>query len=251
MIKAKDAIRIARSLIGTPYSEMDCINLIKAVIRKAPGGDPKYTTAGTNSLWDSHDMSGRYRDLTWRSYGTENPKAGMLAFKSEGEDVHHVGLVTEEGTVIHSSSAQGGRGVVETALDYTWDKIAIHRMIGTAEGTAGTEESGDDMEGYKAIVNLANPKSYLNVRNAPGTGSERIGKIYDGQVVTVQAEAQGDWVFITYDGGSGYVDGLYLTRVEHEEENVIRVMGKTVIIDSEGNEFVPAGVWHVELRAED
>ena len=33
MIKADDAIRVARSLIGTPYSELDCINLIKRVIR--------------------------------------------------------------------------------------------------------------------------------------------------------------------------------------------------------------------------
>ena len=45
MIKAQDAIRAARSLIGTPYSELDCINLIKRVIRTAPGGVPWYTTA--------------------------------------------------------------------------------------------------------------------------------------------------------------------------------------------------------------
>lgn len=33
MIKTKDAISIARSLIGTPYSELDCINLIKKVTK--------------------------------------------------------------------------------------------------------------------------------------------------------------------------------------------------------------------------
>ena len=38
MVKAADAIRTARALIGTPYSELDCINLIKRVIRTAPGG---------------------------------------------------------------------------------------------------------------------------------------------------------------------------------------------------------------------
>ena len=46
MIKTQDAIRTARALIGTPYSELDCINLIKRVIRTAPGGVPWYTTAG-------------------------------------------------------------------------------------------------------------------------------------------------------------------------------------------------------------
>lgn len=33
MIKAQDAIRAARSLIGTPYSELDCIGLIVRAIR--------------------------------------------------------------------------------------------------------------------------------------------------------------------------------------------------------------------------
>ena len=66
MIKAQDAIRAARSLIGTPYSELDCINLIKRVIRTAPGGVPWYTTAGTNALWASYIASDKYRDIIWR-----------------------------------------------------------------------------------------------------------------------------------------------------------------------------------------
>ena len=57
MIKAKDAIEKARSLIGTPYKELDCINLIKKVIRTSPGGVSNYTTAGTNTLWKSYDAS--------------------------------------------------------------------------------------------------------------------------------------------------------------------------------------------------
>ena len=135
MIKADDAIRVARSLIGTPYSELDCINLIKRVIHTAPGGVTSYTTAGTNSLWKSYDMSAKYRDLTWRQEGIQGAQAGMLAFKRSGEDVHHVGLVTGDGTVIHSSSARGQ--VVETELDCSWALLGIHRYI-EAAGAAGT-----------------------------------------------------------------------------------------------------------------
>ena len=40
MIRTEDAIATARALLGTPYAELDCINLIKAVIRRAPGGVP-------------------------------------------------------------------------------------------------------------------------------------------------------------------------------------------------------------------
>ena len=37
MIQAEAAIRAARGLIGTAYSELDCINLIKKVIRTCAG----------------------------------------------------------------------------------------------------------------------------------------------------------------------------------------------------------------------
>ena len=131
MIRPEEAIRVARSLIGTPYRELDCINLVKKVIRTAQGGVKNYTTAGTNSLWKSLTMSKKYRDLTWRQTGIDGACAGMLAFKREGGDVHHVGLVTGEGTVIHSSSVYGE--VVETALDGTWHLLGVHRYIGIAE----------------------------------------------------------------------------------------------------------------------
>ena len=57
MIKASDAIAAARALIGTPYSELDCINLIKKIIRTAPGGVKGYQTAGTASLWASGGLA--------------------------------------------------------------------------------------------------------------------------------------------------------------------------------------------------
>ena len=115
MIKTSEAIRAARALIGTPYSELDCINLIKKVIRTAPGGDKNYTTAGTNDLWNSDSKSAKYRDLTWKQEGISGAKAGMLAFMGVGTgDVNHTGLVTERGTVLHSSKSRGC--VVETEL---------------------------------------------------------------------------------------------------------------------------------------
>ena len=115
MIQAEEAIRAARGLIGTSYETLDCINLIKKVIRTAPGGDKRYTTAGTNALWDSDSKRGKYRDLTWKKAGISGAKPGMLAFMGVGTgDVSHTGLVTERGTVIHSSKSRGG--VVETAL---------------------------------------------------------------------------------------------------------------------------------------
>ena len=138
MIKASNAIRTARLMLNTPYSDVDCIRLIVLTIRRTPGGDPDYRCEGTNWLWQSIDNSSKYRHLTWRQEGIEGAQAGMLAFKRDGSDVHHVGLVTEKGTVIHSSSVQGR--VVETPLDSSWHLLAKHRMIETAEAAEPEEE---------------------------------------------------------------------------------------------------------------
>ena len=128
MIQAEAAIRAAQGLIGTAYSELDCINLIKKVIRTCAGGDKRYTTAGTNELWNSFDSVPKYRHLIWRQSGISGAKPGMLAFMGVGTgDVSHTGLVTEQGTVIHSSKSRGG--VVEPR----WRK----RTAGTGWGRIG------------------------------------------------------------------------------------------------------------------
>lgn len=252
-IKAKDAIAEARKLLGTPYSELDCINLIKAVIRRAPGGDPKYTTAGTNTLWDSYWKSGKYKDLTERATGILGAKAGMLAFKAQGEDYHHVGLVTDAGTVIHSSSTQGGRGVVETPLTSAegWTHLAVHRLIEVQEEAEKPQEEA--MESYRAKVKLSNPDSTLNVRNAPSAGGDVINRLTHGQSVEVLTAHENGWLFVRFgdSGKSGYVSGEYIERDDTPQENVIRIVGTPVIIDGEGNEFFPIGGWRVEIRTED
>lgn len=244
MIKWRDALREARLLIGTPYAQLDCINLIKKVIRTAPGGVPGYTTAGTNALWDSFDASPKYRDLTWRQEGIAGAKAGMIAFKHSGEDYHHAGIVTDVGTVIHSSSTQGGRGVVETPLTTGegWNALAIHRYIDIAE----EEESPM----YKAEVNLISHKSSLNLRNGPSTTDRVIGSIPHGGVVDVLAEAD-SWLYVRYNGMSGYAAAEYLVRVGEdipEEEETPEVPASEVtIIDEAGNEWKPVGSFRVLL----
>ena len=255
MVKTMDAIRTARSLLGTPYSEIDCIGLIVRVIRTSPGGVGAYRTAGTNTLWRSAEASAKYRDLTWRQEGISGAQAGMLAFKRRGTDVHHVGLVTGDGTVIHSSSAAGK--VVETKLDDTWQLLAVHRYIEAQElpqpaapvspsgGSLEEETEETRMEAYKMKV----VASSLNVRNEPGIGGDRIGRLSEGAVVTVQAEMENGWKYITYgDGALGYVDGSYLAEYV---EPAVPEAPKITIIDSANNHFSPVGDFRVLVGSVD
>ena len=255
MVKTQDAISAARSLIGTPYSELDCIGLIVRVIRTAPGGVGAYRTAGTNTLWKSVEASAKYRDLTWRQEGVAGAQAGMLAFKRRGTDVHHVGLVTGDGTVIHSSSAAGK--VVETKLDASWQLLAVHRYIEVQElphpsapaapsgGSLGDETEDTKMEAYKMKV----VASSLNVRDEPDVKGRRIGRLNEGAIVTVQASFSDGWKYVTYgDGALGYVDGSYLA--EYVEPPVPEAP-KITIIDSANNHFVPVGDFRVLVGSVD
>lgn len=252
MISARDAIRTARGYLGTPYSEMDCIRLIVMVVRNSRGGDREYRCQGTNWLWRSIHNSGKYRQLVWRGERTSGDlsgmaRAGMLAFKRRGEDVHHVGIVAgsrggEGLTVIHSSSVHGK--VVETRLDGSWELLGIHRDIEPeGDGQTGGEDSTEKIE---ARVVLSDPSSRLNVRAAPGTQAKRIGSLRDGDVVTVRAWREDGWAEIEYDGGAGYVSSEYLERIGDEEqpEEKPEAARFTTLLNTEtGATVVLVGAW--------
>ena len=202
MIETSEAIRTARALIGTPYSDLDCINLIKKVIRTAPGGDKNYTTAGTNDLWNSDGKSAKYRDLTWKQEGISGAKAGMLAFMGVGTgDVSHTGLVTERGTVLHSSKSRGE--VVETELTEKrgWNGLGKHRMI-AVDG----EETADSDEGE--IVTVC-AQGGLRMRKKPK--GRYMQMIPDGAQLTVLEEKDG-WLRVEYRGFTGWISGEYCCK---------------------------------------
>lgn len=201
MIRAEAAIRAARGWIGTDYGTMDCINLIKKIIRTGAGGDRRYTTAGTNALWDSDGKRGRYRDLTWKQAGISGAKPGMLAFMGVGTgDVNHVGLVTERGTIIHSSKSRGG--VVETGLSAKagWNGLGIHRMI-VAEG------GGDKGAEYGDVIVCAG--GGLRMRTKPN--GRYMQMIPDGTRLAVLEERNG-WLRAAYRGHTGWISGTYCCK---------------------------------------
>lgn len=236
-IKARDAIRIAREQIGVPYGsrpgELDCINLIKLVIRTAPGGVKGYTTAGTNALWKSAEAASKYRDLTWRQQGIKDAAAGMIAFKADGSDVHHAGIVTDAGTVIHASSARGM--VVETVLSAAegWSLLAVHRYIEADEEADIVTENVL----FKAAVDVGEG-STLNLREEPRLGAMVIEAMPRGAVVEVLEKA-GGWWRVRYKGETGWASEEYLSRVPDEVATMYAP--SLTIVDGAGHRFYPVG----------
>ncbi|MBQ9010861.1 MAG: SH3 domain-containing protein [Clostridia bacterium] len=245
MIRAEEAIAVGRSMMGTPYSTYDCINFIKAILRKAQGGEKKYQTAGTNTLWRSRDLVSRQENLN-------NPVPGMLAFKASGEDVHHVGLVTGPATVIHSSSAKGC--VVETnLLNGQWSYLAVHRLIEPEKGEGMDREDvayPTDTDGNWAVV--ATESTGLRLRAKPVKGSVLM-EIPKGAQVEILEE--GEWPKVVYQGRTGYVLGQYLRRTgttvpEKGSEGATEGMEgteMTTLISREGQVISLAGIWRVAV----
>ena len=247
MIETSEAIRTARGLIGTPYSELDCINLIKKVIRTSVGGDKNYTTAGTNDLWNSDSKSAKYRDLTWKQEGISGAKPGMLAFMGVGTgDVSHTGLVTERGTVIHSSKSRGC--VVETELTEKrgWNGLGKHRMIAVYDDN---EEGGDTMFG-NATVKTQTAGSYVNLREGASTRAAVIGKVYDGERVNVLREAGTGWIYgKTQAGAEGYMSADYIVEdvpgADDAEDGGKEIASTTTLTDGSGAYVTLLGRWKI------
>lgn len=235
-------------MIGTPYAELDCINLIKKVIRMAPGGVPGYTTAGTNSLWDSYEAAPKYKDLTWRQTSIKNARAGMIAFKLYGlNDVGHAGIVTDDGTVIHASSEYGK--TVETKLSEKdgWDLLAVHRYIKTKD----KKEEGNNVSDtalFKAEVFVNDVDSYLSLREEPNVKALLLERIPRGAIVEV-LESGDAWWRVRYKGETGWASSDYMSRVP-DEVSVSEFPGLT-IIDGAGRRFYPTGGFTVIIGTED
>ncbi len=98
----------AKKLIGTPYSQCDCIG----VVRKSLG----ISCQGTNWLWRSITNSSKYRYLQYRSVDMAGIEDGAVVFRvrwqsipsgyGDTPDAHHVG-VYYKGRVIQSNPKPG------------------------------------------------------------------------------------------------------------------------------------------------
>lgn len=236
-----DGIAVANYLLtrlGNSYADEDCVKAVVVnPIRKLPGGDPSYRTAGCTELWNSINSSGKYRHITKRMTLAEAQKEGLLIgdlpviYSEKTGKCEHIayymgGIGGYE--CIHSSASKGC--VCGTTLKNGFTHVLRHRDIVGVRQNAN-EEATEMVALYKMRVEL--DSGCLNLRNGPSADSRDIGDIPNGAMVEVLVE--GDWPFIRHNGKSGYVSGKYLRELSEEEIAV----EETVEDDAKWGVFIP------------
>lgn len=133
---ADEFIANAEALIGEPYSEIDCIGLVRAAAH--------IRCQGTNWLWRSYNSRGKYQYLTARMERPPLTKAemrkGLLLFRVDWDkipkgytdkpDCHHVAILT--GKYVIQSNV--GKGVYRELYDqHKWDACGWLKQITESE----------------------------------------------------------------------------------------------------------------------
>ena len=235
----------------------DCIGLIMGAMYEL--GAKKYDLHSTNYF-------ARYQTMemvTLRS-GTEI-YAGMILYKARDDqdklngrylpggryytgdvlDYYHVGVVTSAKPleIIECTEYGDVTGIVKSDNIKGWNYGGKLRGV-LYEGYDGEEdeEEGETMS-VLYMARVITQEDPLTLR-ATANG-RKIGEIPKGEEVEVLAE--GEWAWVRYGEMLGYVSSKYLERIE---KDYAELTVRTILTDSEGNTWEPAGAFSVRVQLE-
>ena len=144
-----------KALIGTPYAQCDC----KDVIARPLG----IRFAGTNWLWRSIKNSSKYRYLISRVQSpvpADGLKPGDILFKirdkvpdgyDDQPDAYHVSVYIGNGRIVHSSPSTGVRE--DDYIFGAWQGWGIMKQVEYQPKSPETVKEITDHEMIKAIYN--------------------------------------------------------------------------------------------------
>lgn len=247
MTKGKSVVAYAKSQMGKPYDEIDCIRLVVLSIRNGEGasGESKtYRCANTNELWRSLNASGKYRYITRRleletakTLGLLVPGALLVIWEAgynqkhddfEG-DCSHIGIYVgdDDCEVIHSSATRDC--VAASTIKNGWTHVLIHRLIDLENSTEEAQELAYEAldNPYRVIVDTE--KDPLTIRDKPTTKGKALGNVKKGGQMTVVGTVTVDdtgraWLPVEAQPDNrrtiarGWAAAQYLTPVEDAQE---------------------------------
>lgn len=224
-VKASDLVKIFKQMASEKWKyvagahkagEVDCSGAFYYAYKQLGG----YMYHGSNTMW--------------RKYTTEKGKIGeidlvpgMAVFKvrkwssehssnswynSEPGDVYHVGLYIGDNTVVEAKSTKYGVvtsdistwGYAAKLKDTSYDIVVIlpnveQPMFGTRMG----------------VVKIGS--GWLNLRKAKDVNSERMGKLYNGDVLTIIGEDD-DWYTILHEKKTVYAKKNFIALVDQAKK---------------------------------
>lgn len=203
MTKGKSVVAYAKSQMGKPYDEIDCIRLVVLSVRNGEGasGESKtYRCANTNELWRSLNASGKYRYITRRleletakTLGLLVPGALLVIWEAgynqkyddfEG-DCSHIGIYVgdDDCEVIHSSATRDC--VAASTIKNGWTHVLIHRLIDLESGEDDAQELDYDPLEQPLTATVVTDRDPLTIRDTPSAKGSKLGKVKKGGSMTI------------------------------------------------------------------
>lgn len=146
---------------------------------------------------------------------------------TDAENTHVTQAVTPANTpVVTAGAAQNAQSNAPSVTPVVTP--AISPTI-TPTPTVVPEE--EEPEEYGDLV-IAQVDAWVNVRSAPNTDSEILGKLYNNSVGEM-IRIEGDWYYITSGTVTGYVKGEYCVTGEEAEELIDEVSVKIARVNAD------------------
>lgn len=231
MVKAAALVAPAQSYLGTPYTEMDCQDLVEACLR---------------AIGIRRDLSGSnawYRSMTWvgtpeeckRLYG-EIPVGAFLYILDEVDagtpqkyrddgigDAIHMGIYTHTGEgAIHSSQSRGcvceSKFKGATIPHGGWNRVGFAADI--LDYGLRAMEDVEKGEGHMVAEVTAENGSSVKMRGRPSASCGTYWDVPVGTQVEILAPGPEGWTKIRHNGKDGYMRTEFLQDPEEEvQEN--------------------------------
>lgn len=229
---------------GTPMASVKASELVK-IFNKMASEKWKYVAGAhkagevdcSGAFYFAYKQLGGYMyhgsNTMWRRYTVEKDKIGnielvpgMAVFKtrnwsesqssntwygSDPGDVYHVGLYIGDGNVVEAKGVK--HGVVITDIS-TWHLAATLKDTVYDLDKNTISMPSETFDTTMGVVKINS--GWLNLRKEMSTVSERMGKLYGGDIVTVTGSYD-DWYAVLYNNKTVYVKKNFIELMERSK----------------------------------
>lgn len=257
MPTGKEFAEKARNYLGRSYDEMDCKDLINAMLRDV-GISKKYK--GSNELYRAVKWLG-FPEECVETFGRVPEGALVFIWANDGGEVargytdglgnaSHVGAYVGFGKgVIHSSQSRGcvceSAFVGRTVKNGGWNYVGLLPELDYGEDVEQLlrdEREGEDVmqRGYL----IAQTGKTVNLRNSPKKANNLIRQVPVGTEVYVLEEAGDGWYFVECGTMKGYVMREFVQLIPEPDEEPDEDRG--TVKDAPGTTLEQQVAWLIE-----